>query len=112
MGTVHATVNRLWGLPYKKLKIDVQFLNKSVVLFKIDNEGVHTRVLRRKFWHIGDIPLMIDEWKLETKASKPDITSIPMWVDFKSVMGCLFSNHSLKLVSGLVGKYIKLHPKT
>lgn len=59
IGKVHATVNRLWTLPDKSSKVDAQFLNHKTVLFRIENDQIRSRVLRRHFWHIVDIPLVV-----------------------------------------------------
>ncbi|CAN7074340.1 unnamed protein product, partial [Brassica oleracea var. botrytis] len=43
MGSVHATVNRIWSSPKAGSKIDVQFTEKNTVLFRIDNNQMRTR---------------------------------------------------------------------
>ncbi|WZZ66243.1 hypothetical protein YC2023_077613 [Brassica napus] len=60
IGSIHATVNRIWALQGKNNRIDVQFIGKTTVLFRIEDAGVRSRVLKRKFWHIGDFPLMVE----------------------------------------------------
>ncbi|KAJ4875797.1 hypothetical protein Rs2_40815 [Raphanus sativus] len=37
IGPVHATVNRIWSSPKAGTKIDVQFIEKNTVLFRIEN---------------------------------------------------------------------------
>lgn len=37
IGSIHATVNRLWSSSKMRSKIDVQFLEKNIVLFRIEN---------------------------------------------------------------------------
>ncbi|KAH0929442.1 hypothetical protein HID58_015169 [Brassica napus] len=41
IGTIHSTVNRIWSTP--KAKIDVQFINKRTVLFRIEDEQMRKR---------------------------------------------------------------------
>ncbi|CAF2054121.1 hypothetical protein YC2023_075231 [Brassica napus] len=59
IGTIHATVNRIWASQEKKSRIDVQFIGKTTVLFQIEDAAVRNRILKRKFWHIFDVPLML-----------------------------------------------------
>ena len=37
VGSIHATVNRIWSTPRSGSRIDVQFIEKKTVLFRIDN---------------------------------------------------------------------------
>lgn len=45
--------------------IDVQVINKTTVMFRIASLRIRERVLRRKYWHIVDIPLVVSEWNPE-----------------------------------------------
>lgn len=110
--TVHKTVNRIWQPTTKSLKIDVQFLTATAVLFRIDDDNTRSRVLNRQFWHIADIPMVVQEWSPESATMKPEITAIPMWVDFKGVPGHYFSYKGLSFLVSHVGHPVKLHPKT
>ncbi|KAH0866824.1 LOW QUALITY PROTEIN: hypothetical protein HID58_073846 [Brassica napus] len=56
VGSIHATVNRIWTGPKAGTKIDVQFIAKNTVLFRIENDQMRNRVIQRKYWHIADIP--------------------------------------------------------
>ncbi|KAJ4875984.1 DUF4283 domain-containing protein [Raphanus sativus] len=86
IGSIHATVNRIWNSPGKKVKIDVQFIGKSTVLFRIEDAAIRNRILNRKFWHISDVPLMLGEWTPETARSPPDLSAMPMWVELLNVL--------------------------
>lgn len=110
MGSIHATVNRLWGTP--GLKIDVQFIGKNRVLFKIDNAQIRARVVKRRYWHVSEVPLVVNEWNPETAQSPPDLTAMPLWVDFKAVPGHLYSHKGLKYLANIVGNFVRLHPTT
>ena len=112
MGSIHATVNRIWTIPGARVKVDVQFISKTTVLFRIDNEALRQKVLRRRYWHVADVPLVVNVWTPETTASPPDLTAMPLWVDLKGVPSSLFSHKGLICVSSLVGKFVKLHPFT
>ena len=110
IGTIHSTVNRIWSTP--KAKIDVQFISKRTVLFRIEDEQMRKRVLRRKYWHIADVPLVVNEWNPETAQDPPDMSVLPLWVDLVNVPGYLYSREGLKFLSRTAGKFVKLHPNT
>ena len=61
VGSIHTTVNRLWSSPKMGSKIDVQFLEKNTVLFWIENPQMRARVIQRRYWHIADIPLVVNK---------------------------------------------------
>ncbi|KAF3557014.1 hypothetical protein F2Q69_00013174 [Brassica cretica] len=109
---VHATVNRLWTSKEKPAKFDAQFINPKTVLFCVEDKQIRIRVLKRHFWHIVDVPLVVQEWTPDTEASKPDLSAIPLWVDLKGVSGHLFSQDGLTFFGDTIGKTVKLHPNT
>lgn len=112
VGTIHATVNRLWSTAGGGKKIDVQFIEKNTVLFRIENSHMRTRVIRRRYWHISDTPLVVNEWSPATASSPPDLSSMPLWVDLKDVPHHLFSHKGLKYLAGATGRFVRLHPNT
>lgn len=112
VGSIHATVNRLWSSPKMGSKIDVQFLDKTTILFRIENPQMRARVLQRRYWHIADIPLVVNEWSPETALDPPDLSAMPIWIDLKGVPSLLFSHKALKCLSRATGKFVKLHPHT
>ncbi|KAG2281692.1 hypothetical protein Bca52824_052912 [Brassica carinata] len=112
VGSIHATVNRLWSSPKMGSKIDVQFLEKNTVLFRIENSQMRARVIQRRYWHISDIPLVVNEWSPESALQPPDLSAIPIWIDLKGVPSMLFSHKALKCLSRAAGKFVKLHPST
>lgn len=66
VGSIHATVNRIWTVTEKNAKIDVQFINKKTVLFRIESAKIREHVLKRRYWHIANVPLVINEWNPDT----------------------------------------------
>ncbi|KAF8091096.1 hypothetical protein N665_0453s0004 [Sinapis alba] len=112
VGTIHATVNRIWTPLNFKAKIDVQFIDKDMMVFHIENEALWTRITKHHYWNISDILLVVNEWSLETAATPPNLSAMPFWMDFKFVPGHLFSKVGLKAVSTHVGSFVKLHPQT
>lgn len=77
--------------------IDVQVINKTTVMFRIASLRIRERVLRRKYWHIADIPLVVSAWNPEVSQAPPDLSAMPMWIDLRGVPGYLFSNKGLEL---------------
>ncbi|KAG7536572.1 Reverse transcriptase domain [Arabidopsis suecica] len=112
LGTIHATVNRIWNSVGKASRIDVQFLSPKTVLFRIESEQTRARVLRRKYWHIADVPLVLNEWCPETVHEKPSLTAMPLWVDFRGVPGFLFSQKGLRFLADITGEFVRLYPNT
>lgn len=112
IGLIHATVNRIWEQPGNKSKIDVQFIGKTTVLFRIEDAGMRSRVLGRKFWHTSEVPMMVGVWSPAIAISLPDLSAIPLWVDLTNVPGYLYSKKGLSFLLRTAGKFVKLHPHT
>ncbi|KAG2328737.1 hypothetical protein Bca52824_011465 [Brassica carinata] len=112
IGFIHATVNRIWSSQRNGSKIDVQFIEKKTVLFRIENPQMRARVINHKYWHVADVPLVVHEWSPETTMNPPDLSSLPMWVDLKGVPNSLFSHKGLKCLARAAEKFVKLHPNT
>ncbi|KAF3587150.1 hypothetical protein F2Q69_00030033 [Brassica cretica] len=62
-------------------KIDIQFIGKKTVLFRVEDAHVRSKIIRRKFWHISEVSLMLNEWTPETAKAPPDLSAMPLWVD-------------------------------
>ncbi|XP_013674173.2 uncharacterized protein LOC106378615 [Brassica napus] len=73
---------------------------------------MRTRVIQRRYWHIADIPLVVNEWSPESALQPPDLSAMPIWIDLKGVPSMLFSQKALKCLSRAAGKFVKLHPST
>lgn len=56
IGSIHVTLNRIWAVQKKKSRIDVQFIGKTTVLFRIEDAEVCDRILKKNFWHILEVP--------------------------------------------------------
>ncbi|KAG5376133.1 hypothetical protein IGI04_040729 [Brassica rapa subsp. trilocularis] len=112
IGKVHAIVNRIWSFPDRPAKIDAQFISPRTVLFRIDHPQLKERVLKRTFWHIADIPIVVREWSPKTASAQPDLTAVPLWVDLQGVPDHLFSHNGLTFFGDTIGHTVKLHPNT
>lgn len=112
VGKFHAIVNKIWKSTEKSPRIDVQFFSPTSVLFRLEDEAMRARVIRRHFWHIAEVPLVVQPWTPKLASLKPDLNSIPIWVDFKDVPGDLYSCKGLSFLASVVGKPLKIHPNT
>lgn len=52
----------------KSNMIDV-FIGKTTVLFRIEDAGIRSRVLKKNFLHIAEVLLMVGEWTTETSSA-------------------------------------------
>ncbi|KAG5378175.1 hypothetical protein IGI04_026017 [Brassica rapa subsp. trilocularis] len=102
----------LWASLKMGSKIDVQFLEKNTVLFRIENPQMRARVTQRRYWYIADVPLVVNEWTPESALDPPDLSAMPIWIDLKGVPSLMFSHKALKCLSRTVRKFFKLHPNT
>lgn len=112
IGRIHATVNRIWSSASNPSRIDVQFLNTTTVLFRIDSAATRARVLKRRYWHIADIPIVVSEWCPETANKRPELSVMPLWVDLCGVPGHMFSQKGLRYLGDITGNFVRLHPNT
>ena len=110
MGSIHATINRIWASPKGGSKIDVQFIEKNTVLFRIENGHTRARVIQRLYWHISDVPLVVSEWSPESALKPPDLSAMPLWIDLKGVPNGLFSHKGLKCLTRAAGKFTSFTP--
>ncbi|KAG7543259.1 hypothetical protein ISN45_Aa07g031820 [Arabidopsis thaliana x Arabidopsis arenosa] len=104
--------NEVAKVTIPEVVVGASFLNKTTVPFRIESDRIHEHVLKRRYWHIGNIPLVIDEWNLATAQAPPDLPAMPLWVDLKDVPPHLFSNQGLSFLSSTTGNFVKLHPNT
>lgn len=112
MGSIHATVNCIWASSKGGSSIDVQFIEKNTVLFRIENSHTRSRVIQRRYWHIYDVSLVVSEWSPEAKLNPTDLSAMPLWIDLKEVLNNIFSHKGLKCLTMSAGNFVKLHPNT
>lgn len=73
---------------------------------------MQSRIVKRKFWHTSEVPLVLNEWTPESAKAPPDLSAMPLWVDLENVLGYFYSKKGLTFLSRAVEKFVKLHPTT
>ncbi|XP_013607651.1 PREDICTED: uncharacterized protein LOC106314300 [Brassica oleracea var. oleracea] len=56
--------------------------------------------------------MFVAKWAPGVQAEKPELTTVPVWLDFTGVPLQFFNRDALKEIAGLVGHPICLHPST
>lgn len=75
VGSIHVSVNCIQSSPNAGTKIDVQFIEKKTVLFRIENSQMRARVNQCKYWHIADVPLVVNVWTPESDFYPLDLSA-------------------------------------
>lgn len=112
VGAIHLTVNKIWPLGDKNVKVEVFVVNETTVKFRINDVGVRTRVLKRKMWSIKNIPMVVDKWSPNVEEAQPALKSIPMWVVLRNVPQSLYSWEGLSGLTSYFGVPRQLHSET
>jgi len=68
--------------------------------------------LKRRYWHIANIPIVISIWNPATAQYPSDQSAMPLWVDLKDVPPHLFLHQGLRFLSSTKGNFVKLYPNT
>lgn len=75
VGSIHVSVNCIQSSANAGTKIDVQFIEKKTVLFRIENSQMRARVNQCKYWHIADVPLVVNVWMPESDFYPLDLSA-------------------------------------
>lgn len=109
---IHVIVNKIWPLGDKSIKIDVFVVNKTTVKFRIKEDSVRARILRRGMWNVAEIPMVVSKWSPVVEESQSVIKSLPIWVLLKNVPRKMFSWDGIGFLASPVGDPKRLHPDT
>ena len=107
--TVKYFVNRMWknyGLE------DVMVNNEGFFFFKFSNEQGLQEVMENGPWLINDLPLFVMRWKPGLILSKPQISSVPVWVKIYNVPLEYWNNEGVALIANELGKPIVMDKMT
>ncbi|XP_024009612.1 uncharacterized protein LOC18013789 isoform X2 [Eutrema salsugineum] len=112
VGFIHMTVNKIWTLGSKTIKVDVFVVDDTTVKFKIPDASIRARVLRRGMWSIKNIPMMVSKWSPYLEEVQPEVRYLPMWVTLRNVPRSMFTWKGLSFLTSPLGEPKKLHPDT
>ncbi|RID44016.1 hypothetical protein BRARA_I00842 [Brassica rapa] len=109
-GAVHNIVNGIWSK--QKRDISVSKMEGHAFLFRVPCPHARRRILRQCLWQIDGQTMFVAKWAPGVQAEKPELTTVPVWLDFTGVPLQFFNRDALKEIAGLVGHPICLHPST
>ncbi|KAH0903606.1 LOW QUALITY PROTEIN: hypothetical protein HID58_043109 [Brassica napus] len=72
--SIHATVNMIWNLPGKKSKIDVQFIGKMTVLFRIEDAARSSSAIVTKL--LTELESLSGRENLSSKPPPPPVEDV------------------------------------
>nr|VDC93707.1 unnamed protein product [Brassica oleracea] len=109
-GAVHAIVNGIWSK--QRRDISVSKMESHAFLFRVPCPHARRRILSQCLWQIDGQTMFVAKWSPGMNQEKPELSAIPVWLDFWDVPLQFFNEDALKEIAGLVGKPICLHPAT
>lgn len=102
VGTIHMTVNEIWTLCDKLVKVDVFVVDDTKIKFKIPDASIIARVLRRGMW--SNTPMIVSKWVPISEEAQPKIKSITMWVVVCNVPRSMFRWKGLSFLTSPLGE--------
>lgn len=109
---VHVILNKIWKQGTGAQQIDVYEVNSTTLRFRVRDQYVRARILRRGMWNIADVPMVVSKWSPNTEKDQPEEKSIPLWVYLKKVPMNMYSWEGLSFITSAVGHPVRLHPET
>lgn len=112
MAKVHVIVNKIWRFGNKMAKIDAFVVNSTTIKFRIQDNSVPERILRRGMWNIADVPMIVSKWSPVEEEMQPECKSIPMWIKIMNIPHKKFTWKGIVFLASAVGVPKKLHLDT
>ncbi|KAL1193283.1 hypothetical protein V5N11_033617 [Cardamine amara subsp. amara] len=109
-GALHAIFNGIWS--NKTRDITVSKLGERTILIRIPNASTRARVIKQGMWQIEGQTMFVAAWAPGLTPVLPELTAVPVWMEFRDVPPHFFSEESLEHIAGLVGHPVDLHPST
>ncbi|KAL1224881.1 hypothetical protein V5N11_016097 [Cardamine amara subsp. amara] len=109
-GALHAIFNGIWS--NKARDITVSKLGPRTVLIRIPNSASRIRVLSQGMWSIEGQTMFVADWSPGLNPELPELTEVPVWLEFREVPPHFFSEEGLEHIAGLVGDPVVCHPQT
>ena len=109
---IHAVVNKIRRDGGKGKPVEVYEVDSTTMKFKVSDDQIRARILRRGMWSIGNIPLVVTKWSPNELEEKPEVKTIPLWVHLKNGPMNMYSWKGLSFITSAVGRPVRLHPET
>ncbi|KAL0875745.1 hypothetical protein Bca101_025450 [Brassica carinata] len=109
-GAVHAIVNGIWSR--QKRDISVSKMDGHAFLFRVPCPNARRKILSQSLWQVDGQTMFVAKWSPGPLQEKPELSMVPVWLDFTGVPLQFFNRDALKEIAGLVGHPICLHPAT
>ncbi|KAL1197152.1 hypothetical protein V5N11_002031 [Cardamine amara subsp. amara] len=109
-GAFHATFNGIWSNRVRD--ITVSKLRPRTIFIRIPNSASRARVLSQGMWLIEGQTMFVADWALGLTPLLPELTHVPVWLEFREVSPYFFSEEGLEHIVGLVGDPVHCHPST
>ncbi|XP_024004593.1 uncharacterized protein LOC112081901 [Eutrema salsugineum] len=113
IGKIHVLVNRIWPLSDKSVKIDVFVVDKTTVKFRIKDEVVRNRVLKRRMWNLCNVPSLFSKIGVLLRKKVQTRAAIYFHYGLRSRM-CpvpMFAWKGLSFLTSPIGAPKSLHPE-
>lgn len=95
-----------------KRDISVSKMEGHAFLFRVPCPNARRRILKQSIWQVNGQTMFVAKWTPGPLQEKPQLSMVPVWVDFTGVPLQFFNRDALKEIAGLVGHPIGLHPST
>lgn len=107
---VSAIVNGIWSR--ERRDIVVSKMDGNTFLFRVPCPNARRHILRQCIWQVDRQTMFVAKWSPGLTPEKPELSSIPVWLEFTGVPLQFFNSDALKEIAGMVGHPICLHPST
>nr|VDD04390.1 unnamed protein product [Brassica rapa] len=109
-GAIHAIVNGIWSR--HRRDITVNKMDGNAFLFRVPCPNARRRILKQSLWQIDGQTMFVTKWSPGIQQTKPELETVPVWLEFTGVPLQFFNRDALKEIAGMVGQPICLHPAT
>uniref|UniRef100_A0A0D2ZZP1 DUF4283 domain-containing protein n=1 Tax=Brassica oleracea var. oleracea TaxID=109376 RepID=A0A0D2ZZP1_BRAOL len=72
-------------------------------LFRVPCPNARRRILKQSIWQVNGQTMFVAKWTPGPLQEKPELSMVPVWVDFTGVPLQFFNRDALKEIAGLVG---------
>lgn len=100
-GAVHAIVNGIWSR--QRRDISVSKLDGHVFLFRVACPSARRCILSQSLWQIDGQTMFVAKWSPGVQQEKPELSMIPVWLEFKDIPLQFFNGEGLQEIAGMVG---------